>query len=230
MDRSTGLIAPDGSPVEVFRALPPGAAPAIVAAVLEPGGSVLDLGAGAGRLSHALAAQGFRVTAVDVSAAMVAAIEPPVATVCADIEHLELGRRFDAVVMASYLVNDRRAEAFLATCARHVAPDGVVLVQRYDPLWIADATPDAVTTGNVTVAVESLAVDDTGDGFTMIITYGVVADGVDSRRWSQRVDARVVDDDRLDALAATAGLSVERWLDEYRTWASLRRSQPGGQA
>lgn len=219
MDRSTGLIAPDGSPVEVFRALPPGAAPAIVAAVLQPGAGVLDLGAGAGRLSHALAARGFSVTAVDVSAAMVAAIEPPVATVCADIEDLALGRRFDAVVLASYLVNDRRAEAYLATCARHVAPDGVVLVQRYDPLWIADATPDAVTTGNVTVSVEDLAVGDTGDGFTMVVTYGV-----DSRRWSQRVDARVVDDDRLDALAMTAGLSVERWLDEYRTWALLRRA------
>ena len=219
MDRSDDLIGPDGSPVEVFRALPPGPAPDIVAGVLEVGARVLDLGAGAGRLSLALAARGFRVTAVDVSAAMLAAIGPPVEKVCADIEGLALGCRFDAVVLASYLVNDRRAATYLATCARHVSGDGAVLVQRFDPLWIATSTPDAATAGNVTIAVERIAIDDTGDSFSMDVAYGVGA-----RRWSQRVDALIVDDPGLDRLAASAGLAVERWLDEYRTWALLRVS------
>ncbi len=56
--------------------------------------------------------------------------------VLADIEDLELGRTFDAVLLASHFVNiaeDELRRAVLATCRRHLAPDGVVLIQRLDP-------------------------------------------------------------------------------------------------
>lgn len=215
------MIAPDGSPVEVFRALPPGPAPALIASHLAPASAVLDLGAGAGRLSVPLAELGHRVTAVDVSPEMLAAIDGPagIECVCAAIEGLALGGRFDAVVLASYLVNHPSASAYLATCARHLAAGGAVFVQRYDPAWVRDATPDNVTAGNVTVTVDRFAFGPDSDRFTMGVEYEIGAD-----RWRQEIDARLVDDGALAALAATAGLEIERWLDEFRTWARLRRA------
>ena len=81
-----------------------------------------------------LVSLGHQVTAVDNSAEMLANVRGA-ATVQAEIEALDLGRRFACVLLASQLINvgDRQRAAFLATCARHVAPDGVVLIQRYDP-------------------------------------------------------------------------------------------------
>ena len=235
MGGPAGLIAPDGSPVEVFRALPPGPAPVLLATHLASGASVLDLGAGAGRLSTPLAELGHRVTAVDVSPEMLAAVDSPapIERVCGAIEGLALGRRFDAVVLASYLVNHPSAPAYLATCARHLARGGSVFVQRYDPEWVRDATPDTVTVGNVTVTVERFTFGPDPDRFTMRVRYGIGA-----VRWRQEIDARLVDDDALGALAAGAGLEVVRWLDEFRTWAQLRHapgeatrdSQPPGPA
>jgi SAM-dependent methyltransferase len=224
------LIAPDGSPVEVFRALPPGPAPALIASQLAPASAVLDLGAGAGRLSVPLAALGHRVTAVDVSPEMLAAIDGPysidgqaaIERVCAAIEGLALGRCFDAVVLASYLVNHPSASAYLATCTRHLAGGGAVFVQRYDVEWVRDATPDTVTAGNVTVTVDRFAFGPDPERFTMRVEYEIGAD-----RWRQEIDARLVDDGALAALAAAAGLEIERWLDEFRTWARLRPASGG---
>lgn len=215
------MIAPDGSPVEVFRTLPPGPAPALLASHLTRSSTVLDLGAGAGRLSTPLAELGHRVTAVDVSPEMLAAIDGPagIERVCAAIEGLALGRRFDAVVLASYLVNHPSAPAYLMTCTRHLAGDGSVFVQRYDPEWVREATPDTVTAGNVTVAVERFAFGPGPVRFTMSVRYEIGAG-----RWRQEIEARLVDDGALAALAAAAGLEIERWLDEFRTWAQLRHA------
>mgnify|MGYP001183746814 CR=1 FL=1 len=211
------LIAPDGSPVAVFAALPPGPGPAMIHARLPAFASVLDLGCGAGRLSAPLADLGHPVTAVDVSPSMLAAVDGRVRTVCADIAGLDLGTRFDGVVLASYLVNHHRAAAFLATCARHVAPHGMVFVQRYDPLWLRDATPDATAVGNVTVAVDRFAFGPAPRQVRFAVTYRV-----DSRHWVQVVEAVIQDDDDVAVVARTAALDLEEWLDEHRTWALLR--------
>jgi SAM-dependent methyltransferase len=65
---------------------------------------VLELGCGTGRLADALVALGHPTTGVDQSAAMLAHVHRA-APVLADIEGLDLGRRFDGVVLASHLVN-----------------------------------------------------------------------------------------------------------------------------
>jgi SAM-dependent methyltransferase len=209
-------VAPDGSPVEVFRRLGAGPAPAYVHAAVESGASILDLGCGAGRLARALVALGHRVVGVDESPEMLATAGD-LETVAADIGVVDLGRRFGGVVLASYLVNHpTRAGLFLATAVRHLATGGAVIVQRYDPSWARTPMGDTVVEGDVAISVAPPAV--AGDRLALDVTYVV-----DGHRWVQHVDALVLDDADLDLLAAGAGLRVEGWLDEFRTWVKLGR-------
>ena len=79
------------------------------APLIAPGGRVLDLACGSGRHSLFLAAEGFRVEAVDRDAAAIAALaplEPRVSARVADIEGGPwpyYGHVFDAVVVTNYL-------------------------------------------------------------------------------------------------------------------------------
>lgn len=209
--------------MEVFCHLPPGIVPALVSEAVDAGSDILDLGCGAGRLSRALAALGHRVVAVDVCAEMLACLVgvPGVSPVEADIAGLELSRRFGGVMLASYLVNHPDAPSFLATCSRHVDARGAVLVQRYDPGWAREAAADAATVGDVTVSLDgfSLSADPCCSGrerFGAIVTYTI-----GDRSWAQPICALIVDDADLEQLAAAAGLEIDRWLDEHRTWARL---------
>lgn len=96
-------------------------------------GSVLDAGCGTGRVAIELARRGVEVVGVDVSESMLATarrLGPTVSWVCSDLADLDLGRRFDVVVMAGNVVLYTPPEttaAVVAGCARHLAPDGVLL-------------------------------------------------------------------------------------------------------
>src|SRR5438093_6907399 len=68
------------------------------------GSSILELGCGAGRVTHPLVALGHPVVAVDESPEMLAHVRGA-ETVRARIQDLRLGRPFDAVLLASFLVN-----------------------------------------------------------------------------------------------------------------------------
>ncbi|MFC7108447.1 class I SAM-dependent methyltransferase [Nonomuraea rubra] len=126
-----GPITPDGSPVEFYSRLRAGDEPGIVAQVTPPGGSVLELGSGVGRVTHPLLDLGFDVVAVDESPEMLARVRGT-RTVAARVQELRLGERFDTVMLASQLVNtpeDTARHALLAACARHVKRGGAVLIQ-----------------------------------------------------------------------------------------------------
>jgi SAM-dependent methyltransferase len=100
------------------------------------GDTVLDLGAGTGRVALHLARRGRRVTALDrdqrlldVLAARAASKGLEVESVCADAADYELGRKFDSVFAPMQFIQlfrgaDERA-AVLACAARHMHPDGV---------------------------------------------------------------------------------------------------------
>lgn len=213
----TSLIAPDGSPVEVFATFPPGAALAHIGSAIEAVRQVLDLGCGAGRIACALAEQGHAVVGVDESAAMIAAMRDrgAVEGVVARIEDLNLGRRFDVVLLASYLVNTpdpgRRA-AFLATCRRHVVADGVVLIQRHQPEFLASATDERSGEDGFEHHYERLRALD--DVVTARMTY-VHGD----HRWEQEFTAAILTEEHLVNALDEAGLRFLRWLDEFETWA-----------
>jgi SAM-dependent methyltransferase len=92
----SNTVAPDGSPVEIYRRLPAGEEPAIIHLAAGEGVEILELGSGAGRVARALVALGHRVTAVDESADMLADLRgtPGVEVVQSRIEELDPGRTF----------------------------------------------------------------------------------------------------------------------------------------
>jgi SAM-dependent methyltransferase len=76
------------------------------AALIRPGGRVLDLACGSGRHLRWLAAMGFVVTGVDRDAAAVEPLRALAEVIVADLEGGPwplAGRRFDAVVVTNYL-------------------------------------------------------------------------------------------------------------------------------
>lgn len=210
---TTASIAPDGSPVALYAALGPHDAVELVIDQAPPGGSVLDLGCGVGRLATPLTQAGLVVTGVDNHAEMVAALPATVTGVLADIEDLELGQRFDVVVLASHLVNHPTLGiAFLHACRRHVADDGVVVIERFEPglldnLDVREGTYDGIHVRHELVTRE-------GDRFTARAHYTI-----DTTTWIQHYDATILDDDTLAAMLASAGLALWDWLDDDLRWA-----------
>jgi SAM-dependent methyltransferase len=99
--------------------------------------SVLDLGCGTGSHALVLAGDGFEVTGVDRSPAMLSeaarkarAAGVDVSWVAGDIRRLELHRTFDAAVMMfavlGYQIEDRDVLATLDSVRRHLVPGGIL--------------------------------------------------------------------------------------------------------
>jgi SAM-dependent methyltransferase len=209
-------VAPDGSPLSVYLALPAGDEPLLVHGAVPAGASLLELGSGPGRLTRVLVALGHRVTAVDDSAEMLAHVTGA-RTVCSPVLDLALPERYDAVVVASHLVNTAvpgELDALLDACVRHLAPGGSVLVERYPEGWLATHERTSGKAGPVAIELERLALED--GVATARATYTLAG-----RRWQQEFRARDLSDDELGAAAARAGLRVAGWLDEPRTWGRL---------
>jgi SAM-dependent methyltransferase len=185
-----------------------------VRSVLQPNWSVLDLGCGVGRIANPLAAEGHAVVAVDDSAEMLAHIAGP-ERVLHDIWTLDLGRRFDAVLALSHLLNSRSVErrrALLRICRTHLRAGGRLIVQRYAPGW----TPvqETRTVGEIEVHLHHITPLD--DGFAAQVTYRI-----GPRAWTQTFDAAVVDDTELNALSDAAALTVVDVLDDTGAWVVL---------
>ena len=95
--------------------------------------SVLDAGCGTGRVGRELARRGLDVAGVDIDEEMLAtarAKAPDVAWHNADLATVDLGRQFDAIVMAGNVmifVAPGAEGAVVANLARHLAPGGVLI-------------------------------------------------------------------------------------------------------
>jgi SAM-dependent methyltransferase len=220
-DRPIGDVAPDGSPVEVYRRLPAGREPGIIHAAVRAGATLLELGCGTGRVTAALAALGHHVTAVDQSAAMLGLMpdHPAIDTVEADIETLDIHRRFDAVVLGSHLLNtpDGLSAQFLGAAARHLGPGGLVVAEVYPPAmdWVASVGRRSVV-GSVGITVVRAIVRGTR-------LDAAVAYDVDGRSWQQPFEADLLDETAIRARLTDGGFVFDRWLDESSGWFAARR-------
>jgi SAM-dependent methyltransferase len=214
-------VAPDGSPVAVYLAMPPHDALDLVADQVPPGGSVLDLGCGVGRLANALAAGGITVTGVDVHPGMLAHLSPAVEAVHADIIDLDLGRTFDVVVLASHLVNHpTAAHAYLSTCRRHVDDDGAVLVERFHPALLDGLDVRQGEVDDVHVRHEVRQRRSTWFSASAHYTVG-------TSTWTQRYEAVLLDDAAITRLLDAAELAFVDWLDDDARWLlAERRADP----
>jgi SAM-dependent methyltransferase len=221
------VTTPDGCAVDLYALLPARGEPEVVRAVVPPGATILELGCGAGRITHPLLALGYQVVAVDRAADMLGHVRGA-RTVQASIEELDLGQRFDAVLLASNLVNtaDRATRAaLLASCARHVTDGGRVLAEWRTPEWLDRVRPAATDLGGgVLLSVRRLG--RTGDLLHYTLDYRI-----GGRQWAQECTVARLDYADLRALLAGAGLVLAGWHSPKRSWFSARPAvRPAGRS
>jgi SAM-dependent methyltransferase len=201
----------DGSPVALYARMEPLGEPELIHAAVPPGAEILELGCGAGRLTHRLIELGHPVVAVDASPEMLDHVRGA-ETIEADITTLDLGRRFPVVVLAGNFVNhpDREGrEEFLRACARHVRREGQVLIQRFPPDW--EPTVGWREAGGIRLRLR----DHKWDGG---LISGVMEYVVDGETLEHEFTSRVLRDEELDQDLAAAGLGRDRTLDERGGW------------
>jgi SAM-dependent methyltransferase len=198
--------------------------PELVSALAGDGAQVLDLGAGCGRIANRLVELGHAVVAVDNSPDMLALVrgaDPHLG----EIVGLDLGDRFDAVLLASHLINVPESAtrlALLETAARHLRPGGRLIVQWHPPEWfdgLAVGRPYAGTVGPFLSRLSVRAVD--GDLLTAAVTY---VDGLD--QWTQEFQARRLTLDDVAAMLHRTGFHPEGPVPGEPDWLTGIRSEP----
>jgi SAM-dependent methyltransferase len=174
----------------------------------QTGGPILDVGAGSGRVAIDLHRRGFEVHALDVDAALLAALErraPGLPTHVADARDFSLGHRFSLVIAPMQTVQllggARDREAFLRCARRHLERGGLVAAALANALedfdeGEVDVAPDMREVDGVVYASRPTAIRADGDGFVL-------------ERLRERVDragARSVENNRI----RLARVTVER--------------------
>ena len=213
-------VAPDGSPVAIYRLLPDMGEVDLIRSHLPAHASILELGCGAGRMTAGLLALGHPVTAVDESKAMLAAAAkraPGARYLLARIRELRLGDTYPVVLLASRLINNPEARpAVLAAARRHLAPDGLLLAEAYPEQvdWEAQI-------GRVDIV----------GAVSISLTRAHVADGrldatvryeVEDRAWEQSFVADLLDEAAIRRSLSDAGLAFDAWIARERGWFAAR--------
>lgn len=213
----------DGSLIELYRRMPPTGEPEQIDALLLPRSSVLELGAGTGRIADSLARLGHRVTAVDDSERMLAEVRHA-RTVRARIEDLRLVERFDAVVLPTNLIHYRGTDlrrAVLATVAHHLKPRGTAIIQwKPPPFWSARRAgwSESKQIGDATARVTiHRDLDGLVEG-----EYALLVDGSDMRQCFH-LEVLTVPDVRREL--AHAGLRLLNRAPETTEWLQAVRSR-----
>ncbi len=211
-----GEITSDGCAVEFYALLPPMGEPPIVHSAVPAAASILELGCGTGRLLRPLAELGHPVLGVDESQAMLARV-PDLPTVCAQIETLRLDRTFGAVLLASTMINTEPVQrrAFLATCRGHTGPGGLVVIQQTAHSWFDTAGPSEREVGGIRRVIRSAHRQ--GPRVDVVVEYRV-----GDRMWTHAFSPYEIGQQELTADLASAGLRLDRWLTDDRSWFTAR--------
>jgi hypothetical protein len=157
------------------------------------------------------------VTAVDESPEMLERVHDA-RTICSPIEELDLGERFDAVLLASFLVHASDPplrHGLLRSCRRHVADDGCVLIQREGEDWHGNLPPER----------------EIADGLVRVVSADPVSPGVRSvhveyifpdAQWTQTFLTSPLTTEAFERALAEAGLAADAYLTDDRTWVRAR--------
>jgi SAM-dependent methyltransferase len=213
-----GVITADGCAVDLYLLLQPRGEAELIHEAVPHGATVLELGCGTGRITRGLLALGHPVTGVDFSAEMLAHMPAGARTVLDGIATLRLPERFDVVLLTSNMTSGETSQAlaFLRTAHAHLAPGGVVVIERFNPRWadldamLSIAAPR--TRDHITGSLHDIAVD--GSAVTMTIRY----EHEDGRVWTQSSTMYARSDEELTELLRDAGLQPVRWLDGELDW------------
>jgi hypothetical protein len=134
----------------------------------------------------------------------------------ARIEGLDLGRRFDAVLLASHLINvpdDQVRRALLDACARHVTADGRVIIQQHQPDWFDTAGPaEQIRPDGMTFRLRDVSRPGQ-DLLSATVEYQV-----GDRLWTQTFTAGRLTEERLRAALGEAGLGLDEYLTANHAW------------
>jgi SAM-dependent methyltransferase len=223
-----GVQTKDGCSVEVYRRAAYAGEIEHLRPQLKPGTKVLELGCGTGLLTHRLLEFGCDVTGVDNSADMLAHVSEQVRRIHADIELLALAERFDIVLLPSGLINHADAVTrrnFVAAAARHLLPDGQLILKRQDASWLRTAAVGPVR-DDAEQSIELLHVDrkidEQGMQVRMTLQYTIGADS-----WTHSFVVVPLDESSVGHLLQDEGFGPITALDETRLWfaASLERSK-----
>jgi SAM-dependent methyltransferase len=212
-----GVITADGCAVEVYRRMPADGTPEIIHAAVAPGASILDLGAGVGRITDPLAGLAHQVTAVDNAPAMLAVVRRA-RTVCSDIAELRLVERYDVVLLASHLVNtpdDHDRHQLLLSAARHLARHGRVFVEWHPPEWFERLGQGECYDGAIGEEVATALVVHRIDGDLVTATVTYEADG---QRWQHHFSTRRLSHARFHDDLLAAGLRFSCPLKGSTSW------------
>lgn len=187
---------------------------AAVAALAGPGGRLLELGVGTGRLSLPLAAAGLAVTGLDASEAMLGRLRAKpgaeaVTAVAGDMAGPLPDGPFDVVLVARNTFFNLTTEAAQAAClaevARVLGPDGRLVVEAFVPAE-GDGPTSSVEVREIAADRVRLFVDrhDPEAGEVWSSFVDITPEGIRMRP----CHVRYLAPDRLDALAAGAGLAL----------------------
>lgn len=205
-------------------------------------GPILELAVGTGRLAIPLAEAGYRVTGVDLDAAMLARARRHAGSaqagaaerltlVEADLVGLRLpeagtfGLAF--IALNSLLVLPSRAaqRAAIRTLADHLAPGGLAVAD----IWIPDAEDLArfdgrimlewprldPETGMIVTKIGSAQHDASSASVSMTTIFEEGGQGAAARRWVRRDHLRLLSGEQLRGFAEDAGLTVELLAGDY---------------
>lgn len=198
-----------GAAVLLIRRRRPIGEPATLVPLDDEGAARLDGTAGAGRIAQAMLELGYALDAVTQ------------AVIPSDIEldalsELDLGRRFDVVILGSHLVNlpdPARRAGFLDLVVRHLADDGTALVEHHPIDW-AETAEEVQPTPGSGVGMEDVRRDPP-------FVSAVSTFDIGGRFERQPFTARVLSEAELAAELEASGLAVKRRLS--LTWLEAGR-------